>query len=511
MSSLGQFSALKLPESSLPAVTYGMLVDFLGEERIVFAPTQTKRIFRWLKIHGKEGFEPLEGVRLGQLLNVAQADHARKILDENPEAFVCATTHDRTVPEWASDYEGRLVLVEQGGAFLYFCFLIMKLFTDSLLLCSQLDKIAQSDQGLQEALGIAAQALDARISCFDAGGAKIAEASPNGFESAEEGRSACKTNTKIIVDGSFFADLQMETQSKPSTGQMDLFDITGSHIEPILMKAWGEQAHLICPHWHLLAKLIEGEGRIAPNSDEIKLLLQEMPFAEQFKLLLLGLENAKTSPSSLAPHAKLINNGDCLVFAHRGDLCVLCFAREEDKLLSHKKTQEDAARHLSKFPDLEITSSQIFESITDLDLAYQQAFMTRKFLPLLNQEPQTALSPHRPKVTPFEICLAYYLMSGGERNERLLDFTFSHTLMQKLSQEDKENGTNHLDIFWQYLICERNATMVAERLHMHRNTVIYRMGKIQKRFDLDLADPNVREKMILDFKMFFFMNRRTNP
>lgn len=83
--------------------------------------------------------------------------------------------------------------------------------------------------------------------------------------------------------------------------------------------------------------------------------------------------------------------------------------------------------------------------------------------------------------------------------------------MQKLSEEDRGNGTNHLDIFWQYLICERNATMVADRLHMHRNTVLYRMDKIQKRFDLDLTDPNVREKMILDFKMFFFMSGQAKP
>ena len=49
------------------------------------------------------------------------------------------------------------------------------------------------------------------------------------------------------------------------------------------------------------------------------------------------------------------------------------------------------------------------------------------------------------------------------------------------------------------------ATAVAERLHVHRNTVLYRMNKIQERFDLDLADPDVREKMIIEFKMIFLL------
>lgn len=31
------------------------------------------------------------------------------------------------------------------------------------------------------------------------------------------------------------------------------------------------------------------------------------------------------------------------------------------------------------------------------------------------------------------------------------------------------------------------------------------MNKIQARFDLDLSDPDVRERMIIDFKMFFLL------
>ena len=61
------------------------------------------------------------------------------------------------------------------------------------------------------------------------------------------------------------------------------------------------------------------------------------------------------------------------------------------------------------------------------------------------------------------------------------------------------------DRFWFYLYFERNATAVAEHLHLHRNTVLYRMGRIQERFDLDLSQQEVREKMLIDFKVFFLM------
>lgn len=50
MPSIGQFSALKVPEANLPAVTYGMVVDFLGKDCVIYGPDTSKRVFRWLKV-----------------------------------------------------------------------------------------------------------------------------------------------------------------------------------------------------------------------------------------------------------------------------------------------------------------------------------------------------------------------------------------------------------------------------------------------------------------------------
>ena len=44
---------------------------------------------------------------------------------------------------------------------------------------------------------------------------------------------------------------------------------------------------------------------------------------------------------------------------------------------------------------------------------------------------------------------------------------------------------------------------MAQRLHMHRNTVLYHIEKIQKRFDFDLSWRAARDRMMLDFKVFF--------
>ena len=85
-------------------------------------------------------------------------------------------------------------------------------------------------------------------------------------------------------------------------------------------------------------------------------------------------------------------------------------------------------------------------------------------------------------------------------------FCFTHTVVEKIHAEDERDGTNYLALFWHYLNSGRNATAVAQRLHMHRNTVLYHIEKIQKRFDFDLSFPGPRERMLLDFKAFFLNN-----
>lgn len=82
-------------------------------------------------------------------------------------------------------------------------------------------------------------------------------------------------------------------------------------------------------------------------------------------------------------------------------------------------------------------------------------------------------------------------------------FCFSHNILQKMHQADQQNKTNYLALFWFYIHSGCNATETAQRLHVHRNTVLYRIDLIQKRFDFDLKDPMARDRMMLDFKFFF--------
>lgn len=51
-----------------------------------------------------------------------------------------------------------------------------------------------------------------------------------------------------------------------------------------------------------------------------------------------------------------------------------------------------------------------------------------------------------------------------------------------------------------YLCCERNLTATAKLVNMHRNSITYRIEKIQNMLGLDLDDPEVRLRLMISFK-----------
>ena len=70
-----------------------------------------------------------------------------------------------------------------------------------------------------------------------------------------------------------------------------------------------------------------------------------------------------------------------------------------------------------------------------------------------------------------------------------------------LLEYDTSNGTNFADCLHEYLVQERNLAHTSAALNMHRNTLIYRVNKIQEILEHDLKDANYRFSLLLSFKI----------
>lgn len=554
MSSSAIFNAAGLPSDHLPTVTVGMLMGFLADYDVLAQPRASRRVFRWFEAEGSAFSTRPHNLRSGQVLVICHAAQARKILSADKSAFACALSPDGSVPLCAAECAERLVVIRQKDTFSYFLFLVQRFFTDVMMWEDELDRIVLRKGSLHELLNVGNSAIGDFMLCVDTSGTvlahtegtrapteELAQAVATGYLparaiEADVERPGLGTTDEhgersllcrdVTADGVRFATLVLASAGTVAPGTRDLLSTLFKRVEPLCIERWHSQARMICPHHSFFTRLLEG-GEF--DDDYVKAHLQatDIPVPSQLKLILLDLrhDGAGLSLPEASAAAGRINHGMCYCFAHQGSLCVLCYASEGDNQLSHKKSAEDVERFVSGPLGVPATSSQIFENVTDLDLAYRQATIARNLRSVVESEEHNALrntaadnedvsAPHGsndvPALIPFENCLLYYLVGAADKDERFLQFSFSHTLMQKISAEDATHGTNYLEIFWQYLACERNATAVAERLHLHRNTVLYRIDKLQKRFDLDLSSQGVREKMLVDFKVFFLMQNRTS-
>ena len=72
---------------------------------------------------------------------------------------------------------------------------------------------------------------------------------------------------------------------------------------------------------------------------------------------------------------------------------------------------------------------------------------------------------------------------------------------------DQENDSDLRDVLLQYLLNERNATKTADALFMHRNTVLYKIKKIESLLVDDLEDPVARERILWSCRMSEFCEK----
>ena len=144
--------------------------------------------------------------------------------------------------------------------------------------------------------------------------------------------------------------------------------------------------------------------------------------------------------------------------------------------------------------------SNLFDDIKELPFAFKQAAhaiesgkgMSQSLGIRLVDQPEEPLYLFKDYFTDFVVQTAM-------ANDDLVSYSVNNGVVKKVFLYDKEHGTNDLQILFHYLRCERNAGDASKKLFMHRNTLLYRIHKMESRFHMDLSDPSVREQLAFEF------------
>lgn len=98
-----------------------------------------------------------------------------------------------------------------------------------------------------------------------------------------------------------------------------------------------------------------------------------------------------------------------------------------------------------------------------------------------------------------EYYLDFLLSRGFVEGEDLLRKTQWCAILDEILHYDEKHHTDNYWFLYHYLLLERRPTEVANALHMHRNNVNYRIGRIAEEFGIDTSDPLLRHNILLAY------------
>lgn len=98
-----------------------------------------------------------------------------------------------------------------------------------------------------------------------------------------------------------------------------------------------------------------------------------------------------------------------------------------------------------------------------------------------------------------DICFFYkdYGLFDFLNREKEKKEIFCSAEILEILDYDRAHGTPYIETLKTYLLYERNVLETAAALHIHRNTLTYRLEKIQDLFRLNLDTPQIRCRYLL--------------
>lgn len=112
-------------------------------------------------------------------------------------------------------------------------------------------------------------------------------------------------------------------------------------------------------------------------------------------------------------------------------------------------------------------TSSLFFSINEINTAYIQANTALIF---------NAMYGYKNRLTMYSEYYLQHLLSVIAKNN---ESSFFFRPLEPLIQYDAKNGSDNLHLLKLYLENERNITKTAQSMHLHRNSVVYRVNKIK--------------------------------
>ena len=281
---------------------------------------------------------------------------------------------------------------------------------------------------------------------------------------------------------------------KPSPGLLEMFQMLLDNIKFYIDRDYDDGQFAATKA--LLTDILEGR---ALNATEISSRAKyvNLPTSGFFKLCVFDFDASFTLPVRRLIYAISGAFPQNIVFAVKNQIIVLIQSNhsipENDWLESIKEKVAGAHGFMDPFNYL-CGVSNTFSGLEDCPIALKQA--------------QKAISTARSfrhkneHVFSFESTVIYnLLLSEIGAYKRLYFNSFIYMVLDRIREYDEEHSTNLYELLFFYLTNECKVSTVSALMHMHRNTVLYHLEKLEAYLGISLNDFNTRLSIVLAYML----------
>lgn len=535
-------------DSSHPRATFAMLCDFLSPTTIMHYPANGKWHLRGFYALPTEP-SPDDNLPPAQVLYICRSREAHDFLVSHPLSPFIIVHDGDTMPAWMAEFADRILLIKKDRAYSFILFMVQEFFLNMSYWTRRMDDIALNKGTFQDLVDASEDVIENFIALTDNANVLLAyskKSSPiekmsaaliekgfftqaiiNAFELDEP---SDKNIAKILSTKNFDGDpleiylfpiWHMGTnfgncmivcdKMRMTDGLKDYLQLFLDWVARLCERVWRVELETKSPINMFFINLIAGK---AMSDDYIKsrISLLNLPEKPQFKLLIVksGVGLGSENMNSMMESSKRLNSSRSIPFRYDGNLLTLLYASSSDEnSFSIPRVSEEVKKGICDPYKVYVGTSQVFERIEDLDMAYGQALLACDYKEAIDIEGSLIPGADQKTVYAFEDALIYCLIDQRSESDRFKEFVCSYSFLDKIIARDKSNGTNDFALLWVYLRCDCNISTTAKQLFMHRNTVIYHIEKIKETFMLDFSDKGTRDRCLIDYKIkFLSMVRR---
>lgn len=528
-------------------VSYHMLLECLRDHEILHAPETYAKPFTWYATLTGGEHALRDGLHAGTLV-LCHGDIAREVLDAHPDCFCVVMAQEGEGFSWAQEKRrrGRVLVVRQIERFYHYDSLLQRLFVNDLVWENEMDRVVYSRGRLDKLIAVSEGILGNFVcitdtgynliaysrtvepprggysqlvstNCYSKGAIEDIERKVLGVVRANSRLVVCDPagdfpypvlHYPIFINGAYLFHVAMPCCCGTLACLKDLFLKFVRRVEALCNDFWKTTVNLESSCHRVLIGLLDGES-MTDEYREIQLARTAIPQAKQFRLVRFRFDASMPYRDRLqvVDAAKGLNGGACYPFVYEEDLLVLYYTDQVcDAALSGRMLYADVQRTVFEPYGIAASASQAFYAIGDLQLAYREACIAWAMRAPMEKECASLFGDPAAPCYAFEHALKYYLLSES-CDADLVAFAFDNSILSLLANEDEQAGTNIVQMIWVYLNNERNATVTSKLVHVHRNTVLYHIARVEKRFDISFDSPLLRSRIILDYQRLLLEGR----